>query len=744
MRKFTLLVVLVAFGLTTFAQNAFNRNAKFGEMDYTANPFSKIEKSREGTDTVYWSENFNGEEWHNSINSDTLCVKGSLPAGVTVHDGTGNSYYWHWAKNEAFRGYILSDDDGSTGWWKKFNYTFGFEKWVAAFDEDGKVIVEDNKYVADPEKLAERKGGYMILESDLFNTTPEGTAPDPNISMDSYVQFGPIDLSGAKYTLFKFTHTFLWCCYTTDLLDVMISNDYNPDTEEGTWTTFDGRGTTQIVKWNNVYNQEVTYPVSQIVDEQSNVYVRFHSKGQWRYIWAIDELRFEKAPDKDIRLEASMVDYDVYEEEYNNPNYDEDIPYRFQFQGGYAQIPNWAVDTFQRFRALVANYGADTYDLTLRADVYLNGEKIETFNSDALTVKSGGSDTLHIIEPGFIPEQKGEYVIKYSIDGVNASKGGEKEVLLENKYKYVFYVTDNTLSRSYHYDDSSVFDQSGVHKYAIGGNAGEAVGNILSYDGVKDDVFSIKGVRIALPCESDYDQEYAPDVATLTAYGNEDFIIQARLLKNPGENPNEEKYHFNDQENTNTNVLTRSEEVTLTMDDLGTYIDLDFDEADGLDSFEPGNYAVAIYVIEGQGDGTNWDIANAPNDPAQPFNSGSFVYFNAPEYVGFMNATGTHWVMELYSGDETNLGGNGSISTKKDKVAKAADFRVYPNPTNGELKVVGENIVRVEVANILGQNVMTVENGFESIDLSNVNNGIYMVTVVDADNNVSTKKIVKK
>ena len=66
---------------------------------------------------------------------------------------------------------------------------------------------------------------------------------------------------------------------------------------------------------------------------------------------------------------------------------------------------------------------------------------------------------------------------------------------------------------------------------------------------------------------------------------------------------------------------------------------------------------------------------------------------------------------------------------------------VYPNPVRDRLSVNGENIQSVEVFNLVGQKIMTTEE--TSIDLSDLNEGVYFLRVVSPSGTV-TKRIVKQ
>ena len=66
---------------------------------------------------------------------------------------------------------------------------------------------------------------------------------------------------------------------------------------------------------------------------------------------------------------------------------------------------------------------------------------------------------------------------------------------------------------------------------------------------------------------------------------------------------------------------------------------------------------------------------------------------------------------------------------------------VYPNPVKDQLFVKAENLQKVEVYNIVGQQMMVVEDPV--IDMSALTEGIYFVRII-VDGNIVTKRVVKQ
>jgi len=68
-------------------------------------------------------------------------------------------------------------------------------------------------------------------------------------------------------------------------------------------------------------------------------------------------------------------------------------------------------------------------------------------------------------------------------------------------------------------------------------------------------------------------------------------------------------------------------------------------------------------------------------------------------------------------------------------------YQVFPNPTNGVIRVIGENISEIEVMNLAG--LMIFKGNSTSIDLKEQPDGIYYVRIITGKC-VVTKKIMKK
>lgn len=79
---------------------------------------------------------------------------------------------------------------------------------------------------------------------------------------------------------------------------------------------------------------------------------------------------------------------------------------------------------------------------------------------------------------------------------------------------------------------------------------------------------------------------------------------------------------------------------------------------------------------------------------------------------------------------------NGKIGyTKLNDLSSIQNISVYPNPTTNTLTILGiektTSISSIQITNISGQNVMCIENLNESLDVSNLDEGIYFLSFID-------------
>ncbi|MBQ3739139.1 MAG: T9SS type A sorting domain-containing protein [Bacteroidales bacterium] len=72
------------------------------------------------------------------------------------------------------------------------------------------------------------------------------------------------------------------------------------------------------------------------------------------------------------------------------------------------------------------------------------------------------------------------------------------------------------------------------------------------------------------------------------------------------------------------------------------------------------------------------------------------------------------------------------------------EAKVYPNPAKNMLHVEGAGLVQMEVFNIMGQNVMNVNENFEAIGIGHLQNGIYFVRLKTTEGEKTVKLVIEK
>ena len=71
---------------------------------------------------------------------------------------------------------------------------------------------------------------------------------------------------------------------------------------------------------------------------------------------------------------------------------------------------------------------------------------------------------------------------------------------------------------------------------------------------------------------------------------------------------------------------------------------------------------------------------------------------------------------------------------------------LHPNPTNGQVTILGTNLKQAQIINALGQCVATVKGESEqlTVDISNLPAGVYFVSITDSEGRKCVKKVVKE
>ena len=96
--------------------------------------------------------------------------------------------------------------------------------------------------------------------------------------------------------------------------------------------------------------------------------------------------------------------------------------------------------------------------------------------------------------------------------------------------------------------------------------------------------------------------------------------------------------------------------------------------------------------------------------------------------------------------------GNGifGVAIFKDYTLSSPDFylneiKIYPNPSSSHVFIKSPTnlITKIELYNLLGERIQSLNNNVESINISNLDSGIYLLKIY-AEPDAIVKKIIKK
>jgi Secretion system C-terminal sorting domain len=152
----------------------------------------------------------------------------------------------------------------------------------------------------------------------------------------------------------------------------------------------------------------------------------------------------------------------------------------------------------------------------------------------------------------------------------------------------------------------------------------------------------------------------------------------------------------------------------------------------------------ASYSTDG---GLSWIDLNTDVDPVYPFSvkfqSGT-VGFCIGYYINHPYENGVFQTKFFRLTDPLQRLANNSLATNNFDIKNK--INLYPNPTNGLVKISGNEINEISIVDVIGKTVYSEKyNSLNeaNINISNLNNGIYIATISSKDGSSSSQKIIK-
>ncbi len=347
-------------------------------------------------EVIHWREDFSDPSWQGTINADNLYNGSVLPNQALVHDNTNMDFNWHWSTQ------------GPRGKW-------------TAIDP----LVPDNRYLTDynmPEGNT-IDNGFAMLESDFFNTTSTGEGVSPERSMDTYIQFGPIDLSKSVSPYFSLNQLFRFCCWSYIEAYVEISNDFNPSSpNNGNWHKFSAKNLTRMGETTITEERHFQVDISEVAAGESSVYIRISQSKSSYYYWIIDDLKIAEGPVHDLEVE----NYDIT---YNTEGY-------------FYEIPEFLNPTITNITTAVFNRGLSSCS-SFYKNINISLDEKEIFSEDSWNYSVLSNATTQVpITKTISLDKKG----KYTIVGTLNNNVIEANVA-NNSWQNKIFICDSTYSK---------------------------------------------------------------------------------------------------------------------------------------------------------------------------------------------------------------------------------------------------------------------------------------------------------
>ncbi len=626
-------------------------------------------------ETIYFNEDFNNDKWELSIGDSNFCVPELLPDNWVVYDSLGLDYHWHWSL-QGPRGHYTNPESP----FDPNNLFLGNDFWPA-------------------ESTIEN--GFIMLESDFHNTDTLGRLKPISLPLSSYIQFGPIDLSGSEFPLIEFSTVISKCCNQDNGRNqLLISTNYSEENADNAiWQEYNIE-----FSETELFAQRVQLDISSQTGGKSNVYLRWKQMNLSHHFWLIDDITVFEAQKSDVALDDSWFDYN---ELFNVEDYLSWNP-SYLFNGGYTKMPSFTSSNVIQIRAEVRNNGSSPQNVFVDADFYKDENKVTTAKSTTVNVEFLENATV-LLPVGFKTTGTGMYQVSATISTSDPNENDSN-----NSFSYNFEVTDNTYSHVYS-ENAKSFVNRGPSNFNIGGQNGDII--TQRYEILPKAKFAImNSIQFYFPS---YNQP--ADSNEIDAIKANKFSVIARVYKE-------------DKDNKYFPILPSiifSDEYTISIDDTGSWVTLPFIDEGNL-IVEPGVYyaGLEMYIASSDPRTLNFNIGADLSAPKQMFGGGQ-VYLTGD---GEWHHSFANYAIDLTTqslNDITDIKSNSHI--------------IFPNPCQNSIQFDNaESIEEIQIFSLDGKLIYTSHNPSKQINTQEFEKGIYLVSTIDKNGNSSSQKLIKQ
>ncbi len=638
MRKFTILLAMVAFATFAFGQKGFVPHAaSLSKADVV-----KKEKQQMDLDqkSILFYEDFNGIKWSGTSN-EGVAVPENAPEGWELYDYTGSGYFWRW------------DTVGPRG----------------IFTSPG----DDALYCQNPEDAmlsSSGDNGFLMLEADYYNSLPDCSDFTDNGMNAAVIYTEPIDFSDYDAVHLVFEQWARYCCAYSASGDSWF--EVSLDGGE-TWTPKSVHEEDINVGTGNAITSD--FDITPMVAGESSVTFRFRLQGLSHYHWEIDDVRFVVPAANDIVL----LDYwNQYLEAYTLGDPDLPLNERDDFIEGFYHYPWFMVQDYVGFNSALLNFGAnDLTNVTHNVQITKNGQNLVSYSADAYaTFTVGQQDTTEFAQT-WTPDGKGSYEF---VHYVTSDEGDD--VPSNDTLKRGFAIGDSTMCPV----DTTTIDRRMSPDNWQNHVDGRGLGFYMTLpepslhgDGSGTDSYIVSGVRLYLSTQ-------VSDAEDLIASGDANFVA--------------ELYKYN-ADDAALELVIQSAARVLTLDDTASYVYLPF-LTNGQDEIlqEGGDYVVNIAFwgtwTDPFGRTASYDIGES-GQYKPSFESCMLVDPLGADFGGVQGGAGPAIALGVYHSDDyTNTEHDVTFTVDDGSKAPIENAVVFVGGKQGVTDANGETVIALE------------------------------------------------